>query len=93
MIIPVNGGVLVKKVELKTKGSILLPDGVGKNEPKIAEVIATSEDYVQNGVVRKTFVTVGDKVIYNPLYAIPFEVDGAEQTLVYITNIIATIKE
>ncbi len=92
MLIPVNGQITIKKTELKNPGGIILPDTV-EFDFAIAEVIATSEDFIQGGVVRKMFVNVGDKVVYNPRYEVKFDVEGEKQLLIAATAVVAIIRE
>jgi co-chaperonin GroES (HSP10) len=91
-VIPVNGGILVEPFKMK-RGAIIIPDGATRKEPTTGKVIAISDEYVYDGVVRKVFVNVGDIIVYAPREALTFEVDGKEMTLVYINRVIAIIED
>lgn len=90
MLKPLNGGLFVKRLVAKKRGSIIIPS-IGQNETVVGEVISVSEDFVQSGVVRKMFVKAGDKVVYNTASELKLQVGEDKQILIYITNVIAVI--
>lgn len=73
-----------QKSEAKTASGLYLPDSA-KEKPKTAKVVA-----VGAGVKE---VKVGDTVLYKNEYeATTVKVNGAEYTIVFHMNIIATVK-
>jgi chaperonin GroES len=76
--------VQTEKADNKTASGLYIPDNA-KEKPKTAKVITVGKDV--------TDVKVGDKVIYKNEYeATNVKVDGEEYVVVYIKNIIATVK-
>ncbi|HMS23296.1 MAG TPA: co-chaperone GroES [Candidatus Saccharibacteria bacterium] len=89
MAIPINplaGYVVVQAedAEKKTSSGLYLPDSA-KEKPKTAKVVAVGEGIND--------VKVGQRVIYKNEYeATTVKVSDEEYTLVFIKNIIATVK-
>ncbi len=89
MAIPINplaGYVVVQAedAEKKTASGLYLPDSA-KEKPKTAKVVAVGEGIND--------VKVGQRVIYKNEYeATTVKVSDEEYTLVFIKNIIATVK-
>jgi chaperonin GroES len=89
MAIPINplaGYVVVQAedAEKKTASGLYLPDSA-KEKPKTAKVVAVGEGIND--------VKVGQRVIYKNEYeATTVKVKDVEYTLVFIKNIIATVK-
>lgn len=89
MAIPINplaGYVVVQAedAEKKTASGLYLPDSA-KEKPKTAKVVAVGEGIND--------VKVGQRVIYKNEYeATTVKVKDEEYTLVFIKNIIATVK-
>lgn len=68
----------------KTASGLYLPDSATE-KPKVAKVTAVGP--------QTEGVKVGDKVIYKNEYeATTVKLDGSEYTLVFIKNVIATVK-
>lgn len=76
--------VQAEEAQTKTASGLYLPSGAAE-KPKVAKVVAVGPEV--------TAVQVGDRVLYKNEYeSTTVKVDGAEFTVVFHKNIIATIK-
>lgn len=90
---PLGDRLIIKKVEVeeKTQSGIVLPDSA-KKAPQIAEVIAVSEDILNNDK-KKDQVKVGDKVVYSEYAGTEIELDDEEKvTILKLTDILAVVE-
>lgn len=88
-IIPLGERVLVKaiEVETKTKGGIVLPDTVSKEQPTIGEVLAVGEgEKVKN-------IKAGQKVIYSKYAGTEIKKDGDKFLLLNAEDVLAIVEE
>lgn len=88
MFKPNRGTIFVKKIEDK-EGIIIIPDVSEDKEPIMGEVTAVCDNFVENGVLVEQFLKPGDKVIFNPMRAVKFEVNNEKFIMVYMNQILA----
>lgn len=88
-IIPLGERVLVKAVEVetKTKGGIVLPDTVSKEQPTIGEVLAVGE-----GEKVKS-IKAGQKVIYSKYAGNEIKKDGDKFLLLNADDVLAIVED
>ncbi|NLY09254.1 MAG: co-chaperone GroES [Tissierellia bacterium] len=91
-LIPLGDRVVIKKIEMeeKTKGGIVLPSSA-KEQPSMAEVLAIG-DGILNDEKKKDEIAVGDKVIFSKYAGTEVNVDGDEQTIVKLADILAVVR-
>ncbi len=76
--------VQAEKAENKTASGLYIPDAA-KEKPKTANVVAVGKNI--------TDIKVGEKILYKNEYeATNVKIDGEEYVIVYISNVIATVK-
>jgi len=88
MLKPNIGTIFVKKITSK-KGTIIIPDCTEEKQPVLGEVTTICEHFVQNNVLLDQYLKVGDKVVFNPQYAVEFEIGSDKFTMVYMNQILA----
>lgn len=88
VIKPIGERVLVKPVEIetKTKGGIVLPDTVSKEQPTIGEVIAVGSGEKLEGIA------VGQKIIYSKYAGTEIKKDGDKFLLLNIDDVLAIVE-
>ncbi len=88
VIKPIGERVLVKPVEIetKTKGGIVLPDTVSKEQPTIGEVIAIGSGEKLEGI------TVGQKIIYSKYAGTEIKNNGDKFLLINIDDVLAVVE-
>ena len=90
---PMNGHVILKPVEEgeSTYGNIVLPD-LGKEKPKMGEVVATSDTYNwHTGDYYKSQLEVGSKVLIPKLGAMKITVEGEDYYITKETEVLAKL--
>lgn len=88
-ITPIGERILVKalEVEVKTKGGIVLPDTVSKEQPTIGEVIAVGDDE------KLKKITAGQKVIYAKYSGTEIKKDGEKYLVLNYADVLAIIED
>ena len=93
---PLRDRVVVKpdtiEGEEKTKSGIIIPESASKEKPYEGEVVAVGEGRMDDGVLIKPDVKVGDKVIFSKYGYDEVEVDGIEYYILKGESILAVIK-
>ncbi len=89
VIKPIGERVLIKPVEVeaKTKGGIVLPDTVSKEQPNIGEVIAVGSGEKVSGI------TAGDKVIYAKYAGTEIKKDGDKFIILNADDVLAVVEQ
>ena len=82
-IIPINGRILIKPVEVQetTPGGIYIPD-TAKEKLNEAEIIAIAKDATDE-------VLVGDRVIYKKFEGTEIKLEGEEYILIAADDLLA----
>lgn len=90
---PLLDKVVLKEVEVleTTAAGILLP-GSAKEKPQISEVVAVGPGGVVNGERVEMTVKPGDKVITGKYTGTQVKLDGAEYTIVSVSDILAVVE-
>jgi chaperonin GroES len=92
---PLQDRVILKRVkeEEKTKGGIIIPD-TAKEKPIEGEVVAVGNGKVlDDGVVRKLDVKVGDRVLFGKYSGTEVKLDGEERLIVREEDILAVLEK
>ena len=87
-ITPLGERVLLKPVEVetKTKGGIVLPDTVSKEQPTLGEVIAIGESDKIKGLV------VGSKVVYSKYAGTEIKNEGEKYIILEYKEVLAVVE-
>ena len=90
---PLADNVVIKAVEAEetTKSGIVLTTG-GKEKPQIAEVVAVGPGGIVDGKEVVMTVKTGDKVVAAKYSGTDIKVDGAEYTVVRLSDILAIVE-
>lgn len=90
---PLADNVVIKAVEAEetTKSGIVLTTG-GKEKPQIAEVVAVGPGGLVDGKEVVMTVKTGDKVVAAKYSGTDIKVDGAEYTVVRLSDILAIVE-
>ena len=90
---PMVGRVVVKATqpEETTKSGIVLTSA-SKEKPQVSEVVAVGADGILNGNEVKMAVKIGDKVVTAKYSGTEIKVDGAEYTVVRLSDILAVVE-
>ena len=90
---PLADNVVIKAVEVEetTKSGIVLT-AAGKEKPQIAEVVAVGPGGLVDGKEVVMTVKTGDKVVAAKYSGTDIKVDGAEYTVVRISDILAVVE-
>jgi chaperonin GroES len=93
-IIPLSNYVLIERAEKisKTEGGIILPE-IAKERPKEGTVISVGEGKIHNGVLLKTRVKKGQKVIFSTFSGNDIDVEGKEYFIMSEEDILAILEE
>ncbi|MGM0509452.1 MAG: co-chaperone GroES [Fusobacteriota bacterium] len=85
---PLGERVLLKSVEIeeKTKGGIIIPDSVKKEQPTIGEIVALGDSEKLKNLNK------GEKVIYSKYSGTEVKDGETEYIIVELENILATVK-
>lgn len=92
---PLFNNVIVKpaKSEEMTKSGIVLPDTADKEKPEKGEVVAVGTGKIlDNGMVAKMTVKVGDQVMFKKYSPDEVKVDGQDYLVLSESDIIAIIE-
>ncbi len=89
---PLDDKLVIKKIEKEetTASGIVLPSSA-KEEPNIAEVIATGNK-LDTDEDMKGLVNVGDKIIFSKYAGTDIEVEKEEYTIIKFQDILAVIE-
>lgn len=90
---PLLDKVVLKEVEVleTTAAGILLP-GSAKEKPQISEVVAVGPGGVVNAARVEMTLKVGDKVITGKYTGTQVKLDGAEYTIVSVSDVLAVVE-
>lgn len=93
---PLRDRVLVKpdtkEGEEKTKGGIIIPETASKEKPHEGEIVAVGEGKMEDGVLVKPAVKVGDRVIFSKYGYDEIKVGETEYYILKEDNILAVVK-
>jgi chaperonin GroES len=89
VIKPIGERVLIKPVEVeaKTKGGIVLPDTVSKEQPNIGEVVAVGSGEKVAGI------SAGNKVIYAKYAGTEIKKDGEKFIILNADDVLAVVEQ
>ncbi|MBQ0067262.1 MAG: co-chaperone GroES [Phascolarctobacterium sp.] len=85
MLKPLSDNVLVEIVEqlAKTASGIYLPDTASKEKPQTGKVVAVGDGrLLDNGIVVKVDVKVGDEVLFAKYSGTEVKIDGKDYLLI-----------
>ena len=90
---PLLDKVVLKKVEAVevTKAGILLP-GSAQEKPQVSEIVAVGPGGLVDGKEVVMTVKTGDKVVAAKYSGTDIKVDGAEYTVVRLSDILAIVE-
>lgn len=92
MLKPLLDRVVLEKIEQekKTASGIILTDA-SKDAPSMAKVVAVGPGKVEDGVLVKPEVSIGETVIYKPYAVTTVKVDGKEVMICEAKDILAIV--
>ena len=90
---PLADNVVLKATETEetTKSGIVLTSAA-KEKPQVAEVVAVGPGGIVDGKEVKMTVKVGDKVIAAKYSGTEIKIDGAEYTIIRLSDILAIVE-
>jgi len=90
---PLADNVVLKATEAEetTKSGIVLTSAA-KEKPQVAEVVAVGPGGIVDGKEVKMTVKVGDKVIAAKYSGTEIKIDGAEYTIIRLSDILAIVE-
>jgi chaperonin GroES len=94
--IPTYDKIIVKPdevVDRKTANGLIIPQTVNDNTHKTGTVVAAGPGYIDQGKNIKPQSSTGNKVLYNPLAALPLKIDGTIYHMLPDKEILAIISD
>ncbi len=90
---PIGGNVLVRRVEQKTKGGIVIPE-TAKEKPKQGKVVALGTGARDEEGRKKSFsVKVGDLVLFESYGGTDITIDDEEYVIMSEDSILGIVKK
>jgi len=90
---PIGGNVLVRRVEQKKKGPIIIPD-TAKEKPKQGKVVALGTGVRDEDGKKKSFsVKVGDLVLFESYGGTDITIDDEEYVIMSEDSILGIVKK
>ncbi len=89
---PLGERIVIKRLEAKEKtDSGIILTGNAKEEPKIAEVIAISEELL-NDEKTKNLIKIGDQVVFSEYAGNKISLDGEEVIVIELENVLGIVE-